>query len=368
MRPSRLGFGALVASLTLAIGIGCSGSVDERPVPTAPPAHPTATPRPISLPSDEGPHADNLEWWYYNGHVVSDDGAEYGFHFVVFQSLAGEGGAYAAQLGIVDVGAGRHLQDFRYDSIETHAGDALLDLQVGGWQLNVVDGLHSIEADSDDGFGLELRLEPGTPALLHGEIGWLGGPFGWTYYYSWPRMRVSGELTLDGIATPVSGEAWFDHQWGDFFVMGHPAGWQWMAIQFDDGSSLMLSESRGLDGAVTETIGSHLDADGNDVHLKGGLDGIRIDVVNEWTSPHNDATYPSRWRVQVESLGLDLEIVPVLDDQEVTEGIPEAAIYWEGKSRVSGSRAGEPLSGRAYVELTGYVESPEIEWRKGLYR
>ena len=368
MRPSRSSIGALVAVLSLAIGIGCSGSVDERPVPPAPPAQPTPAPVRISLPADEGPHSDNLEWWYYNGHLVSDDGKEFGFHFVVFQSLAGEEGAYAAQLGIVDVGAGRYVHDFRYDSIGTQAGDALLDLQVGGWQLNIANGRHTIDAGSDDGFGLELRLEPGTPALLHGEIGWLGGPFGWTYYYSWPRMRVSGELTLGEEKMGVSGEAWFDHQWGDFFVMGHPAGWQWMAIQFDDGSSLMLNESRGLDGSVTETIASYLDSDGNDVHLKGDLDGIHIGVVDEWTSPHTGATYPSRWRVQVESLGLDVEVVPVLDDQEVTEGVPEAAIYWEGKSNVSGTRAGEPVSGRAYVELTGYVESPEIEWRKGLYR
>ena len=65
---------------------------------------------------------------------------------------------------------------------------------------------------------------------------------------------------------------------------------------------------------------------------------------------------------------MDIEVVPVLNDQEVTEGVPEAAIYWEGKTRVKGTSAGESVSGRAYVELTGYVESPEIEWRKGLDR
>ena len=215
---------------------------------------------------------------------------------------------------------------------------------------------------------MELRLEPRTPALLHGGGGWLGGPFGWTYYYTWPRMQVSGDLTLDGESTRVSGEAWFDHQWGDFFVMGHPAGWQWMAVQFDDGSALMLNESRGLDGAVTETIASYLDRDGNDVHLKGDPDGIQIDVVDTWESPHTGAAYPSRWRVRIETLDLDVEVIPVLDDQEVTEGIPEAAIYWEGKSKVSGSRSGQSISGQAYVELTGYVESPEIDWRRGLYR
>ena len=360
--------GALAAVAALAAVTACTGQVDERPVPTPPPAQPTPSPRPISLPSDEGPHTDNLEWWYYNGHLVSEDGTEFGFHFVVFQSLAGGEGVYAAQMGIVDVGAARYFHDFRYDSIPSEPGEGLLGLEVGGWRLDVVEGRHSFAANSDEGYGLDLRLEPLTPALLHGEVGWLGGPFGWTYYYTWPRMQVSGELTLDGKAVQVSGDAWFDHQWGDFFVMGHPAGWQWMAVQLDDGSSLMLNESRGLDGETTEIIGSYLDPDGNAVYLKGDPDGIQIGVIDTWTSPHTEAEYPSRWRVQVETLDLDIEVFPVLDDQEVTEGIPEAAIYWEGKSKVSGSRAGGSISGQAYVELTGYVESPEIDWRRGLYR
>ena len=141
-----------------------------------------------------------------------------------------------------------------------------------------------------------------------------------------------------------------------------------MAVQFDDGSSLMLNESRGLDGAVTETIGSYLDPDGNAVYLMGEADGINIDVVDTWTSPHTGAAYPSGWSVQIATLDLDIEVVPILDDQEVTEGIPEAAIYWEGKSNVTREPWGESISGRAYVELTGYVESPEIDWRRGLYR
>jgi hypothetical protein len=29
--------------------------------------------------------------------------------------------------------------------------------------------------------------------------------------------------------------------------------------------------------------------------------------------------------------------------------------YWEGSVRVSGTSAGQPVSGQGYVELTGYV-------------
>jgi predicted secreted hydrolase len=34
-------------------------------------------------------------------------------------------------------------------------------------------------------------------------------------------------------------------------------------------------------------------------------------------------------------------------------------VYWEGAVRVEGTRAGEPLSGFGYLEMTGYAESLE---------
>ena len=33
--------------------------------------------------------------------------------------------------------------------------------------------------------------------------------------YSQPQLRVSGSLTRDGIAQPVRGTGWLDHQWSD---------------------------------------------------------------------------------------------------------------------------------------------------------
>jgi hypothetical protein len=34
-------------------------------------------------------------------------------------------------------------------------------------------------------------------------------------------------------------------------------------------------------------------------------------------------------------------------------------VYWEGACSVSGTRNGEPVTGRAYVELVGYDRSHE---------
>ena len=361
---ARSGLRAVLLAGFLSMGLAaCTAQIESRPVPPAPPVQAFESPRPVTFPRDEGPHADNLEWWYYNGHLVADDGVEYGFHFVVFQSLRGAEAVYAAHLGILDVQGGAHRRDYRFNTQPPPPEGAALHLAISEWTLDIADGVHAFQAESREESSLSLTLTPATPPMFHNEIGWMSGPFGWTYYYSWPRMDVQGVLELDGRPRSVTGEAWFDHQWGDFFVMGYPAGWQWMAVQLDDGSALMLNESRGLDGEVTETIGSYMDASGRVTALRDNSDGIRIENLDTWTSPSTGAVYPYGWRVAIESIGVQIEVTPLLEDQEIDEGVPEPAIYWEGKSSVSGYVGGRKVSGRAYVELTGYVQPEPLEWR-----
>ena len=60
-------------------------------------------------------------------------------------------------------------------------------------------------------------------------------------------MSAAGELTLDGERLQVEGIAWFDHQWGDFVSVGG-GGWDWFAINLDDGTDITL-----LDRARTST-------------------------------------------------------------------------------------------------------------------
>jgi predicted secreted hydrolase len=62
--------------------------------------------------------------------------------------------------------------------------------------------------------------------------------------------------------------------------------------------------------------------------------------------------YPSGWRLRVPSLSLEVAVQPVLADQEL-RGTPR---YWEGAVDVGGTRAGERLGGRGYVELVGYPQ------------
>jgi len=72
-----------------------------------------------------------------------------------------------------------------------------------------------------------------------------------------------------------------------------------------------------------------------------------------WRSPHSGAVYPAAWTVVIPSLELRLELEPWLADQELNVSYS----YWEGAVQVAGERAGQPVSGNGYVELTGYAGS-----------
>jgi len=56
---------------------------------------------------------------------------------------------------------------------------------------------------------------------------------------------------------------------------------------------------------------------------------------------------------------IEVDIEPLIDDQELDTRGTTMIVYWEGVCQVSGSRAGNAVTGRAYVELVGYDRSHE---------
>ncbi|MFW6174291.1 MAG: lipocalin-like domain-containing protein, partial [Chloroflexota bacterium] len=306
----RAGVKAALALLPIAVLLAaCAGNAGTRPVPTPASPAPTPTPRPVSLPGDEAPHDDRLEWWYYNGHLEAEDGRELGFHFVIFQRMRQEAErqvpSYTAHATLMDMETGRHLAAAKASSAVQPQPDDGLSLDVDGWSLEGRPDGHRIEARSED-FSLLLELVPQKPVALHNESGWLGGSFtGWTYYYSWTRMRTNGEVTLEGETYEVTGQSWMDHQWGDFFVFGKPGGWQWLAIQLEDGTDIMVTETRNTAGEVDALFGTLVEPDGTARPLRPGEGLIELEETGSWRSPHTGALYPQAWRVRLPEHGLD---------------------------------------------------------------
>jgi len=195
-----------------------------------------------------------------------------------------------------------------------------------------------------------LRLTPHSPWLL--EPGDGAFRFGSMAYESCPRLTLHGDI--DGAA--ITGEAWFDHQWGEL-SWTHGEGdepqtlsWDWLGARFDDSSALIAWQRK-----ARQT--------GEIVHSKAILfepgkapvtfDDAVMTPERQWRSTASMIDYPVEMRVEVPALGLDVVFAPTIDAQEIPVFGVMAAI-WEGTGRVAGTRVGTSVSGTGRLELQGY--------------
>ena len=147
----------------------------------------------------------------------------------------------------------------------------------------------------------------------------------------------------------VSGLAWMDREWSTSALGRSLVGWDWLALQLDDGRDVMVYQLRRRDGeADPHSAGAIVAADGAMQRL--GAADARLEVLDHWTSPRSRVRYPSRWRLSIPTADLRLEITPRLADQELIVGTR----YWEGAVLVHGTADSRSIRGRGYIELVGY--------------
>ena len=234
-------------------------------------------------------------------------------------------------------------------------------MRVSNWSAERADDgvSHHLEA-SQAGYKINLTLTPEKKAALHGNPPGIQsmGPGGTSYYVSYTRMKVSGTfskncgfLGLGCETVKVTGEAWNDHQWGDFDVSSY-AGWDWFSVQFADDTELMLYFIRAADGSYLAQAGSFVNREGQTLHL-AAKDITLTPTGKTWTSPATGAIYPVQWRVQVPKNGVDVTVTPDFPAQEMNTRASTGIVYWEGSVEVEGSR-----NGVGYVELTNYDRYP----------
>ncbi len=324
--------------------------------------------RDFEFPADHGPHpAFRNEWWYVTGNLDSEDGDRFGFELTIFRfaltpfapespSAWRSNQVYIAHLAVTDAARGNFHVGQRYSRGAVGLAGARAEpfrVWLDDWKISAgPDGSWQLIAHDAD-FGVDLRLAALREPTLNGDAGLSqksAEPGNASYYYSITRLATEGVVNVGGQDFRVSGLSWLDREWSSSALAAEQVGWDWFALQLDDGTDLMFYQLRRSDGTPDDhSAGTLVEADGGSAHLR--IDDVELNVLEEWESDAG-GRYPARWTLRVPDRGLQLDIRPVIADQELFTTVR----YWEGAVDVTGTRDGVPIGGRGYVELTGYAE------------
>ncbi len=330
--------------------------------------------RQIQLPADQTSHPDyKVEWWYYTGNVEAVDGRRFGYQLTFFRIGVDRDPAvrsrwavrdlYMAHLALSDIDGRRYWFDERLNRAGPGwAGAAESTYRVWNeqWFATAESPTAHHLRGAGAGFAIDLTVEQDRPAVLHGQNGYSqkgADPGNASEYYSFTRMTTMGTITIDGQVVPVSGLSWMDHEFGTSFLEPRQRGWDWLAIQLDDGRDLMVYQLRRADGSVDRHSSATLvEADGRWTNLTAS--DFSLAPGRTWTSRSSGATYPVAWRVGVPTAHIELQVSAALDDQEFRAQRSSGVTYWEGAIDVTGDARGHRAKGRGYLEMTGYAGGP----------
>lgn len=318
---------------------GTASAALPAPGPTADPGFPTF----VKLPADQAahPHAE-FEWWYTVGHL-SAHGHEYGYEVQLVSSGL-------TQISLTDVTAGTYAsQQIQYRPGQFSVSDTALDVRMPGASLSGPPGDMHLTAALPRGAGtLDLTLDAVGPVMYDNTTGLFPFLGGTSYYYSLPKLRTSGTLTLGGKATRVRGISWLDRQWGNWdWATVHK--WTWMGVQLSNGRSLNLWDL--FDTSGEEHWATVLNPDGSESVVS--VNPLAPGASDFQTSPATGQRYAGKWTVEIPSLHARLTVTarPVL--QEIQNGAPFSPGINEADSSVTGTYLGHRVTGLAYVEQFG---------------
>lgn len=362
--------------ISLVLGLSMMGSpawaMEQGTVEWAAPAEipefqKATAPIKLSFPKDFGPHEDyQTEWWYYTGNLETESGRPFGYELTLFRrgltpGLPDQQGSawrsnqvYFSHFTISDI---QNQQFYPVERFNRGAA-GLVGAQAKPYRIWLDDWsveeaqpgklqLHAQGPDTE--LNLQLSL---TKPILQGNQGYsVKGPEpgNASYYYSVVQQPTQGTVAVNGETFDVDGVSWTDHEFSTSALSKGTQGWDWFSLELEDGSALMLYGLRLQDGSTTqESNGTYVTPEGKVSHLN--REDYQIEVLDRWTSPKSRAQYPSKWAITIPSIDLEMQVAPMMNNQELLL----STTYWEGAVSLSGTQSQQSLQGNGYVELTGY--------------
>jgi len=323
------------------------------------------------FPRDHFDHEEfQTEWWYTTGNLTAADGHRYGFELTFFRQGVDRDQSkrnswdiqdlYLAHLALSDLDG----EKFYHAERTNRAGPGLAGIDKkqkriwnGNWEIRW-NGEEEILTVADEKFSLAFTLRSEKPPVIHGENGIsqkAAGTGHASHYISFTRLRTRGTIAMAGKSIQVQGSSWMDHEFFTHSMETDQLGWDWLSVQLEDDTELMLYQFRRKDGSADPfSSGTYVDAEGRSVHLTAS-DFRLVPTGETWTSGVTGATYPVAWSIQIPKLGLALRTTTKLKSQELAGGTTIAPSYWEGAIAIEGMRGAARVQGVGYLEMTGYA-------------
>lgn len=356
----------------------------------------------VTLPRDIGPHSfTDMEWWYYYAFLNGKNGGKYAVmgafyqagelpilkgHYLIFSliELTDTANPTKQSFSFIDKKLANNLMFIniplylfqcprdentiklyksllddklppphkwlRYASIEEHPTSLFYEQSTmtfkedkdGQFCASVADGVTEVNLEFNSVKPVSLIVGNGKPDRL--------------YYYSFPRNEVMGYVKKADSIEYVTGEGWFDHQWGYTGDLLTKTGWNWLGIQLDDGRELLINEFRTIKtGDTFSPMANLIEPDGELKFTRN----VTLEPSNYWQSPLTKAFYPLNWVITIPEFNIALNAEAIFPDQEMSVLAPLNAI-WEGTCLVSGIETNSNyenmlVKGKGFLELVGYA-------------
>ncbi len=337
-------------------------------------------PRAFDFPHDHGPHPEyRNEWWYFTGNLEDASGRRFGYELTFFRVALGtepprsdsawrSNQVYMAHFAVTDASSERFYVAERFSRAALGLAGAARDpfaVWIDNWSIRERPPGSFAESSpererwtlsaADDRIALKLDLAALKPPALNGSDGLSrksADPGNASYYYSISRWQSSGMLSIGAETYAVTGHSWLDREWSTSALADEQVGWDWFALQLSDGTDIMFYNLRNTDGSQdAHSAGTWIGPDGTATSIRPGE--IDIAATGTWESP-SGGRYPSGWELRVPGRELAVTVAPVIDNQELRTLVR----YWEGAVDVRGRLGDIAVTGRGYVELTGYADTP----------
>jgi len=215
-----------------------------------------------------------------------------------------------------------------------------------------------------DNFAIHLSLRSEKSPVIHGVNGVSQKSEGSghaSHYFSETRLRASGSLEADSRRYDVTGLAWMDHEFFTEQLGTDQVGWDWLSVQLEDKTELMLFQIRRKNGSIDSfSSGTFIDSPGRAQHLRGN--DFQLEPAGEtWRSPATNANYPIRWKIRVPSTRNHARCCDSLAFAGISRKLQTFSQLLGRRDLLDGMKNGVPLRGSGYLEMTGYDRPVQIQ-------